>query len=128
VLAPGSYQVQVGGNGFARARHGFEIRSGSETHVELVLRRGIRKTLSFEAVAPVATRTIAPLSVHDSDGKPVLTTTVSFPARSATATHSAWFLPGTYRARISLESCVGEAEFRVEPGTTGDGTVRIILK
>jgi hypothetical protein len=29
---------------------------------------------------------------------------------------------------MTMESCAGEAEFRVEPGTTGDETVRIILK
>jgi hypothetical protein len=128
-LAPGMYQIQVSGDGFAHARHEFEIRSRSETHVELILRRGIGTNLSLESVAPAATRGSARLLVHDSEGKSVLDTTVWFAATSATAVHHrAWFLPGTYRVRATLESRVGEAEFRVEPGATRNKTVRIVLK
>jgi hypothetical protein len=36
------------------------------------------------------------------------------------------FLPGTYRARATMDSRAGEVEFRVAAETAGDETVRIV--
>jgi RNA polymerase sigma-70 factor (ECF subfamily) len=47
-LNPGSYLLEVGGDGIALARYAVELRSSEETKVDIVLARGVRTTLRFE--------------------------------------------------------------------------------
>jgi protocatechuate 3,4-dioxygenase beta subunit len=127
VLAPGRYVILVGGEGFACARHDFEIRSGGEAHVDLVLRRGTRRTFVIDTVDPDDPLIRARLVVLDAFGKPVSDSGLWFRGESRT-TATGWFLPGTYRARATVGSRASEAGFRVEAGAIRGGTVRIVLK
>jgi hypothetical protein len=125
-LAPGRYAVEVRGEGYAHMRSAFEVTTGAETDVPLVLQPGCRRTVRLildDAELP-AWVTVAE---HDADGALITEYLVKLTERTYDLALS--LVPGHYAITASSKSGrQGSASVDISASASEDLPVELFIR
>jgi RNA polymerase sigma-70 factor (ECF subfamily) len=115
-LAPGSYSVQIAGEGLACRLQPFEVQAGVEMRVDVQVERGI--AVEVECLLPESEPSNAGMSLVITDAAGTVVSRSTAWTRETSAKVSFGLKPGAYRIEASRDGLKGEASFTISGDVT----------
>lgn len=107
-LAPGDYEIEVCGTGFAQARHAFLVREAETARVEILLEPGTCQALRIEARGAATDELLLDLVLRDARGRELFRGS-SLREAGRPWERALWLAPGEYALELRTQ---GGAESR----------------
>ncbi len=113
-LAPGRYELQVGGSGIASGLHPCEVRADAETMLEPELGAGVAAPIECRLPPGTVVQAAIEVVIRDPAGKAVARAFAS--GRSGAAKANVTLAPGSYVVEATSATLRGRAELKVNAG------------